>query len=241
MLQYRGVMTDMFDFATARDGSVIEGFLGERNEARVLFLLREPDDPDAQIFWMRKVLDDERFRRGRGPKYADTLSALARHLLGCPDAIRRCAYINLYAAGGESSASRMYGLTYRAFRGETLSASPADKAAAETRAAQVKGLLRDFVTSGTEHIVTVGSIYQLLRGMPGTRVIRAEEDYDPSEKLTLRYRRKGIHEKTFRRCECEMLGRRVNLHEFWHPSYPTYRLDALREAIPDCFDVREPG
>ena len=229
----------MFDFARGCDGAPIEGFLGDRQEAKALFFLREPDNPDqpAQGFWLRKVLDDEAFRRGLGPKYADTFSALARYLLGSPDAILSCAYINLYAASGESAASELFYLTYSAYRGERIDAPAELKAAAEERAAAVKSLIRDFILyAGTRHIVTVNTIYDLLRSTPPAKVIRPESAYTDSEKLTLSYRRNGTRTKTFRICQCEMYGCPVTLHEFWHPSYTTYRLEALREAIPDCFD-----
>jgi hypothetical protein len=229
----------MFDFARGRDGAPIEGFLGDRQEAKVLFILREPNNKDqpAQGFWLRKVLDDASYRRGMGPKYADTVCALARYLLGAPDAIRSCAYINLYAACGEGTASELFYLTYRAYRGERIDAPAEIRIAAEERAAAVKGLIRDFILyADTTHIVTVNTIYDLLRNTPPIQVIRPEDTYADSEKLTLSYRRNGPHNKTFRLCRCEMYGREVTLHEFWHPSYTTYRLEALREAIPDCFD-----
>jgi len=221
----------MFDFARARDGAPIEGFLGDCREAKVLFILREPDSADQQEFWFRKVLDDAQYRRGRAPKYADTLSALARYLLGDPDAIRSCAYINLYAASGGGSASKLYRQTYRAYQGMTVASDEAVR-----RAAQVKELIRDFILSGTQHIVTVNDIYDLLRSAPPAKVIRAEDAFADSEKLTIAYRYSKRAPKTFRLCRCEIYGRSVTLHEFWHPAYPAYSVTGLREAIPDCFD-----
>ena len=55
----------MFDFAKADNGTVIEGFLNDNQEAKILFILREPDCPDQQEFWFRMIHDDKRDANGK--------------------------------------------------------------------------------------------------------------------------------------------------------------------------------
>lgn len=234
----------MFDFAKADNGTVIEGFLNDNQEAKILFILREPDCPDQQEFWFRMIHDDKRDANGksyrgnkRNLKYYNTFATLAAYIMDSPhnaNAISYCAYMNLFAASGKNYASDMYQNTYNAITGVKC-----DSEVAQKRAEQFKVLLNDFLETGTKHIVTVNGIFNLLLG-DSFKSENIDYEYNADNLLTLSYQRKGIHYKTFRKCKCKINGHEVTLHEFWHPAYTTFTLKSLKEALPDYYIDTQP-
>lgn len=105
----------------------IEGYLGDSNECEILFVLREPHEDNQQEFWFKNAIDKEPKERDQyEKKYILSLGTLAYKLLGGNDdspcvckleeALRKCAYINIYPFSGESSSSIHYDNTLVALK-----------------------------------------------------------------------------------------------------------------------------
>ena len=125
-------------FVKNKEGYAIEGFLGEPNSCKVLFVLKEPNTGDykthSNCFWMQRVLESKTHVPHSG-EYIRTLGIIAAKLL-YPEKdphqlnaevfmklLGECAYINVYPFSGLGKAGERYKSTL-----ETLSAlSVADR------------------------------------------------------------------------------------------------------------------
>lgn len=243
-----------FDFEQGTIDHYIEGFLGDNEESKILFLLREPhneSEEGQQDFWFKRILDDEddcetraAFRKPKNLKYFNTYATFASYLLDIPDneedlrAIRQCAYMNLFARSGKGFKSDKYKATLKylvaLLDGESI--VPDDKKREEyDRAHRFYRLLQDFINNGTEYIVTVDDIYSKLSCF----AIHEESTW-----LNLKYmkRQKGQqnkveHIKSFTYITIRLFEKDVKLLWFWHPSYPTYQPKLLSYAIDEQYII----
>ena len=245
----------MFDFAKADNGTVIEGFLNDNKEAKILFLLREPHtykkgEPikEQQDFWFKRILDDEYddnchayFRNTNNLVYFNTLASIASYILDQPSsthdditAIKSCAYMNLFAKSGEGYASKKYSETrdslYCLLSEETPKETFSTDAA--ERAARVYGLLRDFIESGTDRIVTVYDIYNML-----SKYCRKNTQCGKNSVwLTLRYKNHPERRKmSFNCCNVRLFDHDVTLYNIWHPSYRYYDFALLKNELKEYY------
>lgn len=120
------------------EGKAIEGYLGEeaKEECKILFVLREPHEDNPDGFWFNeKVVNPKPQEERQGQRYFKSFGTLAYKLLGGKDdspcdckleeALRHCAYINIYPFSGESNASNQYYCALAALkRAESVSNEP---------------------------------------------------------------------------------------------------------------------
>ena len=241
----------MFEFYKGTTDKYIEGFLDGRNDendifdkkAKVLFLLREPHSPDQQDFWLRRILDDQYdenckvyFRNPHNLEYFNTFATLAAYLLDQPsnahdniDALRACAYINLFARSGEGTASKKYRITLN-YLSQLLWGAPIyDKDVFPEEAERAKcvyRLLRDFIVSGTDTIVTVCDIYNMVSSYCTKNTSCGKNRVW----LTLGYKNKPERNPMhFNSRTVSLFGHDVTLYNFWHPSYRYYDFSLLKK------------
>ncbi len=115
-------MCDVKELFYSLDGKdPIEGYLGDSNECEILFVLKEPNDPDPDGFWFKKEVVDEVIKEPNvklekaEEKYLHVLGYLAYRLRGGPsknpnnlelaNALKHCAFINIYPCSGERNTS----------------------------------------------------------------------------------------------------------------------------------------
>ena len=247
-------MSDIkFDFERGILDPYIEGFLGDDKKSRILFILREPHtynegEPkkDQDDFWFKRILDDmddhrcrRAYRNGHNLEYFNTYATFASYLLDIPNdqealnAIRQCAYMNLFAIRGKQQRSDEYEETKRVLlsllNGTSISESEL-QAEEGIRAQRVYHLLKDFIGNDTEYIFTIDDLYYDLKQFAvGEEFIWLELPYMK--------RPKGKPDKTprlrrFTGVTIRLFGKDAKLLWFWHPSNPTYQTKLLGGAIP---------
>ncbi len=108
-------MSDVSDlFCKNKNEKPIEGYLGDeaKTDCKILFVLREPDDPEPQNgFWFKNVIEGGI----GGTKYKNVLGMIANKLLNnskerlddYKQILKECAYINVYPFCGKSTKTDM--------------------------------------------------------------------------------------------------------------------------------------
>lgn len=110
-------MCDVSELFYKVNGHTIEGYLGNSNECEILFVLKEPNDPSPDGFWLKKEVVDKVIKEPNvklekaEEKYLHVLGYLAYRLSGgqrkklsnreLAGALKHCAFINLYPCSGE--------------------------------------------------------------------------------------------------------------------------------------------
>lgn len=111
------------------NGNVIEGYIGDDikslDKVRLVFILREPNsgNNEADTFWFKNTVESaekgERLDRYQNVYY-NKLGKIACLLLNKGDdiqnALKQCAYINLYPVKGGKEASEQYKKVIKAFK-----------------------------------------------------------------------------------------------------------------------------
>lgn len=121
--------TDDNGFCITDNGKVIEGFLGDEEKAEILFVLREPNDDHPEKFWFKEILspsyeyanNDKGKEKRAATKYKHILGSLARATGRIStenniEALKKCAYINLYPFSGKGSKSEEFKNTLKEFK-----------------------------------------------------------------------------------------------------------------------------
>ena len=104
-----------------------EGFLGDPEDCKILFLMREPNSEGKKAdnqFWFKRVVDGEKLPRSGC--YLSKLGQIASLLLKIPacnneqriPALRQAAYININPVCGQGTASNEYGDAIKWFKEE---------------------------------------------------------------------------------------------------------------------------
>ena len=247
----------MFDFYTGSKDKYIEGFLDGRNTesdlyakiANILFLLREPNNPDQQDFWLKRILDDNYdnechvyYRNTHNLEYFNTFATIAAYLLDQTSvshdnvaAIKSCAYINLYARKGKGKASPEYKITLN-YLSQLLRGSPLyDKDLFPEEAKRAKcvyTLLRDFITNGTETIVTVYDIYNMISNYCKKNTDCKKD----SVWMKLGYKNEPERKPMHFNCKSvQLFGHDVKIYNFWHPSYRYYDFSLLKDELQNYY------
>ncbi len=235
---------------TKVDDNLIEGYLGDGEDAEILFILKEPNTKNVESddgFWFKKVISDEN-RTSTGKRYFNILGCLAEKLLSSTgsktELLKKCAYINLYPFSGLDRASENYKNVLNEFDkfintppkmhiDISKKSSTYEISSAEDIAKNRVYLINQIIMSGkTKYIVTVGEIYNIL----------SHCDYTNSY-LQLKYGRKpktkdfACHKLT-KDSTCHELTKEVKLCEFWHPSYTWINYDYLNKAKPTFEQLR---
>lgn len=116
------------------NGNVIEGYIGDDikslDKVRLVFILREPNsgNNEADTFWFKNTVEsaekEERLDRYQNVYY-NKLGKIACLLLNKGDdiqnALKQCAYINLYPVKGGKEASEQYQKVFNAFKKKDFS------------------------------------------------------------------------------------------------------------------------
>lgn len=216
---------------TEINGKPIEGYLGDNDNAEILFILKEPNTPDVKSddgFWFKQVIFDKN-RSNSGKRYFNIFGCLAEKILNYNeskfDLLKRCAYINLYPFSGSERISNHYKEVLTAFKNTSLDCRKdinIDKSSTPIEIAENRmSLINQMIVSGkTKYIVTVKDIYDKLSG----------GDYSNSY-FQLEYGRKN-QTKSF---AFHILSNDVKLCEFWHPSYTWINYHFLEKAT--CNDL----
>ncbi|MBQ3284791.1 MAG: hypothetical protein IJH40_04030 [Ruminococcus sp.] len=220
------------DFINNENGQLMEGFLYDVPQSMIhlLFILREPNCPDEQTFWLKNALHGLTGRGRNGNKILNTFSRLACFALGkqSEDILAECAFINLYPYDGKPRVYRNSGFT------KTINAirTPSDgtimyhrkdgKEIDITTIADKRIKLFEHL-SGTDirHIVTVGDIFNCI----------SSGDNDPSPERIIKKNGDSFRIGSFKWDE------RIKVYEYYHPCAPcvNYRLidEAIAEIISD--------
>lgn len=92
-----------------------EGFLGNDEQSKILFVMREPNSKGKEVvdgeFWFRDVVNPVNGLSTIDIRYFEILGKIACLLLGKSDktdALKQCAYVNLYPKKGKGSRSNCY-------------------------------------------------------------------------------------------------------------------------------------
>ena len=104
------------------NGNVIEGFIDDSikslDEVRLVFILKEPNSggKPADKFWFKEIVEQNKSSNS----YYSKLGKIACLLLNKGDdiqnALKQCAYINLYPVKGGKEASEQYQNVFNAFK-----------------------------------------------------------------------------------------------------------------------------
>ena len=248
-----------FKFALSDEGKPIEGFLNDNKQARILFMLKEPNNDAQPDFWFWNVVYDEYdnkiskyFRTKKAMKYYNTFSALARKILNEPynvDILKSCAYMNMYPYNGEGWVKKGGGYKAMINRMNPPKRN-GRKASAEKQNETVNMISEEQKIENTkkveERIVQLkGLIYDFIEN--GTEhIVTVSEIYSilkdkfglVSEEeegyLEIKLNNKSKI-KTFKKCRLNHNGKIIHLYSFWHPAYPTYKLSYLQKALPEFY------
>lgn len=96
-------------FYKNKQGIYTEGFIGDKEQSSILFILREPNSQGelADTFWFKDIVHKQESNN----KYFRVLGKIASILLCGNDyakALKKCCYINLYPVKGYGGASEEY-------------------------------------------------------------------------------------------------------------------------------------
>lgn len=204
----------------------MEGFLYDvpQDMIRLLFILREPNCPDEQSFWLKNALHGLTGRGRNGSKILNTFSKLACFALGkqSEKILAECAFINLYPYDGKPRVCRSSGFT------KTLTAiqTPSNKTIMYRRkdgkeinitktADKRIELFHHLSSTNIRHIVTVGDIFNC---------ISSEDDSSPLARIE---KKNG---GSFR-IGSFIWDDRIKVYEYYHPCAPCVNYRLLDEAI----------
>lgn len=103
-------------FYKNKQGIYTEGFIGDKEQSSILFILREPNSQGelADTFWFKDIVHKQESNN----KYFRVLGKIASILLCGNDyakALKKCCYINLYPVKGYGGASKEYSIERRGF------------------------------------------------------------------------------------------------------------------------------
>jgi len=96
-------------FYKNKQGIYTEGFIGDKEQSSILFILREPNSQGelADTFWFKDIVHKQESNN----KYFRVLGKIASILLCGNDyakALKKCCYINLYPVKGYGGTSEEY-------------------------------------------------------------------------------------------------------------------------------------
>ena len=203
---------DLEQFFYHYNGRPIEGFIGNPNECKILFILKEPDTGSAEEFWFKKGVD----QCGKGAKrYFHILGKIAAKILDrsgdldnddfLQSVLKECAYINLYPIKGETSASDDYKIVLELLENTESDPIEINKKCNHNEIASNRKYLIENINC--DYIVTVWDIFD--------KIIK-EESRSNGIKYDGKWFKKG-----------EFSGKPV--YYFYHPSYPPISYKKLEE------------
>lgn len=173
----------------------VEGFLGDKNECEILFILREPNSNGevADKFWFREVLEGNSI----GTKYVNVLGRLCGIITKQEydtiekrkNLLKKCCYINFHPHFGEKNKSETYKMILDNFR------DGQDNEIVKNRIALINFLIEKH---NCRKIVTVSDIFNIL--------CRNSEKY---EWLSYDNNKKFFRGKY----------KSADVYEFYHPSF----------------------
>ncbi len=184
-----------------------EGYLNDgQTDLKVLFILREPDSPTWDSFFMKNVVKSK--GKTGGLRYYNILKKLAQIVLNKADddnIFQECAFINLYPHDGKSSAGDGFYKTLN-----TIKKLPNGEVKNETS------------TTGKDILEIANKRIDLINNLPkGTKIITVQDIYKalakPDKEKYMTYK-KGAISKDFFCSQCRF-NNNVIVYEFWHPSY----------------------
>ena len=205
----------------------IEGLLGEGTYIpKILFLLREPHEKRAEIFWFKEEvvqvkcdLNATKKTNRTGTRYYNIFSILAKHILKTEDAsiLKKCAYMNLRPDGGERERSKEYYQVLAAFAelsfhekcNPSITLDEIDWSQTETakKVAQNRmHIIQNAIAQKVKYIVTTPDIYEAIRKSVKTTEGKLEEKTYQWERL----------DKGYNYCQIE----ETTILAFPHPSWP---------------------
>ncbi len=216
-------------FARYMDKDIpIEGYLGD-GECEILFVLREPHTESADIFWLKdKVVNPENKSLRQGKRYLKSLGTLAYRILGGQDdspddrqlseALRKCAFINIYPFSGGNTASSDYNNTLMRLaelnKNEPQNGSAAlslnDKTDKTDYCKIAKNRLQIMKELKWKRLVTVCGVFEAITGKKANEC---------SIGIQVEYKNPSKGPKEFRTAYPEHFNKRPVL-SFYHPSHP---------------------
>ena len=214
------------DFIKNDNGQLMEGFLYDvpKDNIHLLFILREPNCPDEQSFWLKNALHGLTGRGRNGNEILNTFSKLACFALGkqSEKILAECAFINLYPYDGKPRVYRNSGFTktlnaihtrsdktimYRRKDGKVINITKtADK--------RIE-LFHHLSNTNIRHIVTVGDIFDSI----------SSGDDDPSSERIHKKNGGSFRIGSFMWDDC------IKVYEYYHPCAPCVNYRFLDEAI----------
>ena len=200
------------------NGNLIEGFLGDPNECKILFVLKEPDTGEARDFWFRNGVEDESKRVKTAKRYFHILGKIAAIILKkdgdldneefLKSVLEQCAYINLNPIKGETKESPLYKEVLKKLKSTTPKQNIIScDSEAEDIAANRKYILNEI---NCEYIVTVKGIYKAITELLGKK-----------EGTGIKYNNKPFGAVDY--CNNK------KLLWFYHPAYRSIKYDKLNE------------
>lgn len=228
-------------FFKSDDGQALEGYLSDDKCAELLIILKEPHSDDNPYFWFYNVvnnLNDIRSKPG-GRRFFNILGSLVCGILGetkndeatKENALKRCAFINLYPYDGKAVAEHNksgYSLTYSVMNNLTVT----DNKIEEWE--KVKGinissvadrrteLFKHLSESNIKYILTVPEIFAMLS---------KAENKDKKTFIAINYKNSGKEKTRKFNQDQYRLSDKITVFEFWHPSYTRINYENLDKAL----------
>lgn len=205
--------------------NIIEGYLGDKESAELLFVLKEPNTQNANNFWLKRALDG---KENNAERYIYILGVLAGKILGKPfgldeerrSLLKRCAYINLYPFRGKETASSEYMQVLNEFGSigyDVTSVSIARNSPPKQVAQNRMAILHELSLLGCRYAVTTQDIFS---------AVSRESKTDIG--IVIDYNRRGQKcQKSFKRCK--LFDDRLTLYSFWHPAYTKISYENLNK------------
>lgn len=165
----------------------IEGYLGKPEDCEILFVLREPDDPEPQTgFWFGDVVCGKK----PGTKYKNVLGIIANKLLDgrkerqgdYSEILKKSAYINAFPFYGKNSKTDKCKEVIEALtsadadKGDCINCNSDAKAIANNRLR----IMRDIKCS---YIVTVGDVFNAINRDNATMLKGIQYQYHGSSEF----------------------------------------------------------
>ena len=230
-----------FKFALSDDGKPIEGFLGDQQNAKLLIILKEPNNKNQPDFWFYNVVNNllgskgEIVRSGKGLRFFRILGKLSCSILkekyddddDIEAVLKKCVFINLYPFNGEKRVGKDSGYIqtcsffYDLVNGKDLidEIEESEKIYYDIAKNRTE-LLENISKSNIKSILTVPGVFAVLG-----------HGKDVKPYLTIKYGKNKTRE--FNCCE---LSDGTVVYEFWHPSYTGINYTYLDEALSERND-----
>ena len=203
----------------SKDNNPIEGYLGEEESCNILFMLKEPNDPNPQNgFWLKDVVNE---LTCGGTKFINVMGKIANILLcgsnntqGYRHALQKCAFINMYPFCGNATKSSCYDETVKLLNSANLQqARPLD---AETDVINYQDIANNRLALvfalKPRYIVTVDDIYNGLQKHKNGKEL------------------KGLYYNVFY-MRAYKLENGTTVVRFYHPSYRRIKYEFLDKAV----------